>query len=348
MERLASGKRINSAMDDAAGLAITHKLESKITGLDQAVRNANDGLSLIGVAEGAMEEVSSMLKRMKELSTQAVNDTYSTADRASMNTEFTALRDEIERISTKTDYNGTSVLNATTTQNFQVGDAASDTISLVLQDMGKSSIGGGADSVTQTASIATTAAGVSTHTMAAALTTDSSLKIEVNGVELTQAWDTDVATTLTKMGVQIAAVSGVSAVTAGTGAAAATTTMAITATAGTTIGAMQEVTSGGNISTQTITTSALATTALTNIDEAIADVDSYRGVLGATANQLQHTVSNLMSRSEHQTAAKSRIEDADFAVESANLAKAQVLQQAGTAMLAQANASGQGVLSLLK
>ena len=348
MERLASGKRINSAMDDAAGLAITHKLESKITGLDQAVRNANDGLSLIGVAEGAMEEVSSMLKRMKELSTQAVNDTYSTADRASMNTEFTALRDEIERISTKTDYNGTSVLNATTTQNFQVGDAASDTISLVLQDMGKSSIGGGADSVTQTASIATSAVGVSTHTMAAALTTDSSLKIEVNGVELTQAWDTDVATTLTKMGVQIAAVSGVSAVTAGTGAAAATTTMAITATAGTTIGAMQEVTSGGNISTQTITTSALATTALTNIDEAIADVDSYRGVLGATANQLQHTVSNLMSRSEHQTAAKSRIEDADFAVESANLAKAQVLQQAGTAMLAQANASGQGVLSLLK
>ena len=348
MERLSSGKRINSAMDDAAGLAITHKLESKITGLDQGIRNANDGLSLIGVAEGALEELGSMLNRMKELATQSSNATYTAADRTAMNNEFTALRDEIDRVHSKTDFNEVNVLNSTNTIKFQVGDADGDTISLTLQDMGKSSIGGAADTVTQTAGVAATAAGVSTHTMATALTTNSSLSITVNGVELTQAWDTDVATTLTKMGVQISGVAGVSAVTAGTGANAAATTMAITATAGTSIGAMQEITPGGTIASQTITSVALANTAITNIDEAIKDVDSYRAALGAVANQLDHTVSNLMSRSDHQSAAKSRIEDTDFATESANLAKAQVLQQAGTAMLAQANAATQNVLSLLK
>jgi flagellin len=346
MERLSSGKRINSAMDDAAGLAIAHKLESKVTGLNQSVRNANDGISMVGVAEGALDEISNMLNRMKELSVQAVNDSYSAADRASVNTEFTALRDEIERISTTTDYNGVSILNSSTAITIQVGDASGDTISITPQDMGKASIGGGADTVNDTSSVATTALGVSTHTTGAAMASGKSYKITIDGTELTQAFDTDASTTMTKMGVQILALSSVSAITAGDGSSGST--MAITATVGSSVGALQIVTPGGNIGSQTITTSALASTSITNIDAAIADVDSYRGALGAVASQLSHAVSNLMSRSEHQSSALSRIEDTDFAVESANLAKAQVLQQAGTAMLAQANASGQGVLSLLK
>ena len=244
MERLSSGKRINSAMDDAAGLALVHGLDSKITGLNQAVRNANDGISLIAVAEGAMEEISSMLNRMKELAVQAVNDTYSATDRDSMDLEFQALAVEITRIADDTDFNGIKVANSATVLKIQVGDDASDTISV-----------------------------------------------------------TPILMTATTLGV------------------------------------------ASTIDLQDDTNAPLAVTA---VDTAIAALDTQRGKLGAVANTLEYTVSNLMSRIEHQSGARSRIEDTDFATESANLAKAQVLQQAGTAMLAQANASGQGVLSLLK
>ncbi|MGY8862895.1 MAG: flagellin N-terminal helical domain-containing protein [Pseudomonadales bacterium] len=245
MERLASGSRINSAMDDAAGLAITHKLDAKITGLNQGVRNANDGISMIHVAEGALEEISSILGRMKELTVQASNGTYSSDDLAAMSEEFVQLHGEITRMSDSTDFNETSVIGASATIAIQVGDSntpSSDQISFS--------------------------------------TTDSN-------------------------------------------AAALSVNIAIT-------------------------TGTLALAANAKVDAAIATVDTQRSELGAVANRLEFAVNNLMSRSEHQSAARSRIEDTDFAVESANLAKNQVLQQAGTAMLAQANASGQGVLSLLK
>ena len=243
MERLASGKRINSAMDDAAGIAVTHKLDAKITGLNQAVRNGNDGISMIKVAEGALEEISGILDRMKELTVQAANGTYATVGLAAMSAEFVALYTEMTRITTSTDFNGTAVIGASATIAIQVGDTnttANDQISLV--------------------------------------TTDS----------------------------------------ANTALSVAITTVTL----------------------------ALAANAL--VDLAIGIVDTQRGVLGATGNRLEFAVNNLMSRAENQSAARSRIEDTDFAVESANLAKNQVLQQAGTAMLAQANASSQGVLSLLK
>ena len=242
MERLASGKRINSAMDDAAGLAVTHKLDAKITGLNQAVRNGNDGISMIKVAEGALEEISGILDRMKELTVQGSNGTYATADLAAMSTEFVALYNEMTRITDSTDFNGTAVIGATATISFRVGDsnATTDKIDLATTDSANGSLG------------------------------------------------------------------------------------------------------------ITITTITLALAANAKVDAAIGIVDTQRGVLGATANRLEFAVNNLMSRSENQSAARSRIEDTDFAVESANLAKNQVLQQAGTAMLAQANASGQGVLTLLK
>ena len=253
MERLSSGKRINSAMDDAAGLTIAHSLDAKVTSLNQAARNANDGVSLINLAEGALDQVSAMLTRMRELAVQAINGTYSQTDRSNMNSEFGALSDEITRISDNTKFNGTAVIGAAATLTFQVGHTASDTITLTTVDMGAGAIGSGAVVSAQAIYAATAASSV------------------------------------TK-----------------------------------------------------------AQTALSVIDGAIQDVDGYRATLGATANRLEHSAANLMTRVENQMAARSRIEDADYAVEAANLARAQVLQQAGTAMLSQANASTQTVLSLLK
>jgi flagellin len=241
MERLASGKRINSAMDDAAGQAVVHKLDAKITGLNQAVRNGNDGISLIKVAEGALEEISGILNRMKELSVQASNGTYATQDLAAMTAEFLAMYTEMTRITDATDFNGTAVIGASANILIQVGDSTTnDTITIATTDSANAAL---------------------------------------------------------------------------------------------------------NVSLGTV---ALATSANIMIDSAIVTLDTQRGALGAVANSLEFAVSNLMNRSENQAAARSRIEDTDFAIESANLAKNQVLQQAGTAMLAQANASSQGVLSLLK
>jgi flagellin len=250
MERLSSGKRINSAMDDAAGLTIAHSLDAKVSSLNMAARNANDGISLINLAEGALDEVTTMLIRMRELATQSINGTYSSADRTNLNLEYQALATEITRISDNTFFNGISVIGASANVTFQVGHSSSDTITVVAKNMAASAIG-------------STVALVSTN------------------------------------------IAAVSATNGSTGA-------------------------------------------LGVIDAAIADVDNYRATLGAAANRLEHSANNLYTRIENQMAAKSRIEDADYAVESANLARAQVLQQAGTAMLAQANASTQNVLSLLK
>jgi len=255
MERLSSGKRINSAMDDAAGLTIAHSLDAKVSSLNMAARNANDGISLINLAEGALDEVTTMLIRMRELAVQSINGTYASADRTNLNSEFDALATEITRISDNTFFNGISVIGASANVTFQVGHSSTDTIALVTKDMAAEAIGSG-----------------------------------------TPAFN---------------------------------------------VGSLSIASVGG-------TSSAFAAGSLAVLDQAIADVDNYRATLGATANRLEHSANNLYTRVENQMAAKSRIEDADYAVESANLARAQVLQQAGTAMLAQANASTQNVLSLLK
>jgi len=258
MERLSSGKRINSAMEDAAGLTIAHSLETKIKSLEVAARNANDAISLIHLAEGAMDAVSAMLVRMRELATQALNGTYSETDRGNLDKEFIQLKAEITRIAENTYFNGISVIGTAATLNFQIGYEASDKISLTTKDMSADQIG------------ATTSGG---------------------------------STVLASLNVAVL--------------------------------------ENGN-------GTADAAKALDSVDKALSEVDAYRVDMGAVANRLDHSVENLYSRIEQQTAAKSRIQDADYAVESANLARAQVLQQAGTAMLAQANASTQNVLSLLK
>jgi len=267
MERLSSGKRINSAMDDAAGLTIAHSLDSKIASLNQAVRNANDGIAMINLAEGAMDEISSMLTRMKELATQSLNGTYGTQDRTNLNLEYQALSAAITDIAEATTFNTVKVLNsgdggfAGASISFQIGDSTADTISVKFRDMSDDVLGVG------------------------------------NGTDAnSDGFDDGMTTTL----------------------------------------ASTDILTGNG------------STAISAVNGAIAKVDTYRATLGAAANRMEHAAANLMSRVENQSAARSRIQDADYAVESANLAKNQVLQQAGSAMLAQANASTANILSLLK
>ena len=456
MERLASGKRINSAMDDSAGLAISHSLESKISSMNQGIRNANDGISMLQTAEGALEETSSMLNRMKELATQASSGSYSSSDRIALNAEFQALASAITSIASETDFNGTNMLNSTSKVSFQVGDGATDNVSMQFQQMKASDLAvfdtGSAVTELATAAITTahttTSLPVSTFTITTAPAAESkSLEMDVSGVTYTQKFDTDAATTMQKLAASITAendnihatasatVLTLTSLTAGEGwtstglkvfsdsvAVAGTTIYAETTVNGpttkqvgthtlsatsavnetitvningtefsqdfvtdgattmlalasqindgttnlsavgtsSTVLTLSSTLAGADFTTgamertanfagsASILTASGATAAMSAVDESIVQVDSYRSELGAVANRLDHTVSNLMNRVENQSAAKSRIADTDFAVESANLAKAQVLQQAGTAMLAQANASGQSVLSLLK
>jgi flagellin len=355
MERLSSGKRINSAMDDAAGLTIAHSLDGKIAGLNQAVRNANDGIAMINLAEGAMEEVSSMLTRMKELATQAMNGTYSSSDLANLNKEFQALSSEMERISKVTVFNGVDVLDSTTTMNFQVGDTASDKISLALQKTGNQFIGGHTTAAA-TSSVSdgdTTSIESFPHTLAAtksavfssvSVSHGQQLQVAIGDTTYKVDFNTSASETVTDLKnlIDKANLSGLTVT-----ASSDDLTFALAEGADSlSLGKVETLT--GAISVQSIDTAAHASASLAGINQAIQDIDSYRATMGAVANRMEHASTNLMSRVEHQSAARSRIQDADYAVESANLAKAQVLQQAGTAMLSQANASTQNVLSLLK
>jgi len=247
LERLSSGLRINRAKDDAAGLAISERLTSQIRGLNQAVRNANDGISLIQTAEGALSEVENSLQRMRELAVQAKNGTYNDSDRESLNDEFDALATEITRITDVTEFNNINLLGQASVISLQVGWE------------------GGANNV-----------------------------INVSAADINAG-------------------SGVTDVVGGT-----------------------------------ISTLAGASAALSNLTVAIDYVSSKRADFGAIQNRLESAVRNMENVAENQSAARSRVLDADFARETANLTRTQILQQAGTAMLAQANSMPQNVLSLLR
>lgn len=357
MERLSSGKRINSAMDDAAGLTIAHSLDGKIAGLNQAVRNANDGIAFINLAEGALEEVSSMLTRMQELATQAANGTYSTSDRANLNKEFEQLTDEITRISENTFFNGVNVINTDATMSFQVGDTASDKIEVTLQRMGSAYIGANNPTIASTTLVKDTATEIGGNSV----TFTDELRIRVGDHTFTQAYlDNDGTGAVSKANHNATLDALAAQINSKIGAGTVVVTDATDISASATAGKLEITVDSFStldryaqdtttyLTSQDIKTSAAAIEAITSINKSIQDVDSFRASLGATANRMEHASTNLMSRVEHQSAARSRIQDADYAVESANLAKAQVLQQAGTAMLSQANASTQNVLSLLK
>lgn len=251
MERLSTGRRINSAGDDAAGLAIASKFTAQIRGLNQAVRNANDAISMIQTAEGATNEISNMLQRMRELAVQAASDTNSTSDRSSLQAEFVALRNEINRVAVTTQWNGFNVLDGTTgsggTVSFQIGtnSSANNSVSATFNNFATSGL-----------------------------------------------------------------LSGISA---------------------------------SSIASQSGASSAISAT-LT----AINSIDEKRGNMGALINRFQYTIANLTNIATNAAVSRSRIQDTDYGIETSNLARAQIIQQAATAMLAQANQQPQTVLTLLK
>lgn len=246
MEQLSTGKRINTAADDAAGLAIASRMQAQIRGLNQGIRNANDAVSMIQTAEGATKEISNMLERMRELAVQAANDTYGTEDRAAIQTEVDQLEEEITRIATNTEWNGKKILGADAQQyTYQVGSGSTTTSSVSLTFDAMS---------------------------AGALTVDSLSMVS--------------------------------------------------------FGSAQE--------------------AISKLDVAIQAVDTFRATLGAKINRMNSAADNLANVSMNTAASRSRIEDADYALATTELARTQIIQQAATAMLAQANQQPQSVLSLLK
>jgi flagellin len=474
MQRLSSGLRINSAKDDAAGLAITDRMTSQIRGLNQAVRNANDGISLAQTAEGSLQETSNILQRMRELSIQSANDTNSDSDRANIQKEVTQLQSEINRIAEQTSFNGKAILDGSfSTAKFHVGAFADQTISVgigsakgdvmgayavttsgtatatstgtdradapnlvdaqvltITGDLGSSDVtlGGGeaaseiatsvnavqtdtgvtASAVTKARIQTVTAIGNQSFTL---LSQDSSGTV---GTAATISFSLTATTDLTNLADAINAKTGDTGITAELAADKTTVTLtnangddivienALEGAAsgpvfsvqglnsdGTTSGAAvalsdaaladdsarvtgdvtYNATSTFSVSTDTtgllfssasnaglltsvddidVSSQSGANAALSVIDAALSFISNTRADLGAVQNRMESTISNLSNISENVSAARSRVQDADFALETANLTRSQILQQAGTAMLSQANSSPQSVLSLLQ
>jgi flagellin len=364
MERLSSGSRINSATDDAAGLAISDRMTSQINGLTQAVRNASDAMSLGQTAEGALDESTAILQRMRDLSVQSVNDTNTSTDRAAMQSEVAELQTELTRIGNSSSFNEQTLLDGSfTAKTFQIGHQGGDTLSLTINDMRSTALGAlaagtiTAATITKTAGTTGAAAVVSSTISAAAVSGDIlSFSVDRAGTATTFSHTYTAAATVDEAADAFVTANSTAASTAGwtlTNESNGTVTFTNTAGAAALVVSSSTVTATQRtvqtaVGSADISTAAGATSALTSIDAAIKEVGQERATLGAFQNRLEHTVSNLQSMVENTSAARSRIADADFAVESANLAKNQVLQQAGTAMLSQANASTQNVLSLLK
>ena len=274
MQRLSSGMRVNSAKDDAAGLAIAERMNTQVRGMAVAIRNANDGISFAQTAEGALGKVGDMLQRMRELAVQSANGTNNADDRTALNNEFALLQQEITRLSSNTNFNGNPVLTGSTATTFQVGANATSNDVITMT---------GADILTTTV-----AAGTNQGALA----------------DVADATKTDILNT---------------------GAAGTGSTYDIYAPG--TQGALDSV---------------------AKIDLALAQVNTARSTFGAAQNRFDAVISSLQVSVESQSAARSRIMDADYASETANLSRAQILQQAGNAMVSQANQLPQQVLALLR
>ncbi len=283
LEKLSSGLRINRAADDAAGLAISEKMRGQIRGLNQAVRNAQDGISLIQTAEGAMNETHSILQRMRELAVQAANDTLTQDDRNQIQREINQLTEEVQRIGVTTEFNTQRLIDGSyANKQFQIGANQSQTLTVSVGDMRAASVD------------AATGAVQDNSALRLALSTGS------NTTQITLVY----------------------------------------------------INSSGQLATATayaatVTSQADAQSAITRFDTAINNVSTERARLGAYQNRLEHTISNLGVAAENLTAAESRIRDVDMAQEMMAFTKSQIIMQAGTAMLAQANMMPQSVLKLL-
>lgn len=358
LQRLSSGLRINSAKDDAAGLAISERFTTQIRGLNQATRNANDGISLVQTAESALGEVTNNLQRIRELAVQSRNATNSQSDRDALNTEAQQLMSEINRVASQTSFNGVKLLDGSfTNQAFQVGANAGETISVASIVNANSTSLGTYDRASVTGAAATTFTAIT----AGDLTIDGG---NGNGAISVGAVGVDSSATERAGGIRDA----VNSVSDQTGVYAVNdtaTTVTLVSTSGTGItiahaGATSTVATTGLTAATTATSSntgfaslslssvAGADTAMQSMSAALDAVNSARASLGSYQRRFESVVSSLQNASESMTASRSRIQDADFAAETANLTRAQILQQAGTAMLAQANSAPQNVLSLLR
>jgi flagellin len=363
MQRLSSGLRINSAKDDAAGLAISDRMTAQIRGLNQAARNANDGISLAQTAEGALQESTNLLQRIRELAVQSANDTNSTSDRASLNDEVSQLVEELDRIAQTTEFNGTNVIDGTLSNAvFQVGANAgsNQTISFGVESAQAADLGTAGDEViaaatatgsfsdlTFTADAAGSTANatytiVANQSAATASSTSATFTASNNTITVTLGTTTGQDAASVVATAVAGALSGVS-VSAATGAAAWTAASdgSVTLSGG----SDQIVTTA--VADITIATREGAQSAISSVDKALEDVDNIRGGLGAVQNRFESTIANLNNVAENLSAARSRILDADIAQETSNMTKQNILQQAGVSILAQANQAPQLALSLL-
>jgi flagellin len=355
MEKLSSGLRINRAGDDAAGLAISEKMRGQIRGLDQASRNAQDGISLIQTTEGALNETHSILQRMRELAVQSSNDTNTDTDRKELQKEVNQLASEISRIGDNTEFNTKNLLDGSFEGTFQIGANEGQNLTLGVNDMRA-----GALNVINAAAITSVDAGTTNLNSV----NNAGLDILVTGsytTEVTAAGDvtlkdsdgTTIGTgTLADGGTDVTiTVSDTTKLVDPAGTATFQLGISDTdATAGI-------ATQAGTISIETvaagdgginINTQANADTAITKINSAIETVSAERSKLGATQNRLEHTINNLGTSAENLTAAESRVRDVDMAKEMMTQTKNSILSQAAQAMLAQSNQMPQGVLQLLR
>ena len=335
IERLSSGLKINSASDDAAGEAIANRMTSQISGLDQASSNASDGISLAQTTEGALDQVNDNLQRIRELSVQAANGTNSQSDLQSIQDEITQRLDEIDRISSQTSFNGVDVLSKDQTITIQVGANDGETIDIKLSEINSSTLG---------------LSGFNVNGYDGSLTT-ASVEDEAGA-----------SMTLSSTNVTIKDASGTS-ISYGSGSTAGTLVQDDDGDYFLQVGSgstatyyAADVTVDGSGSTATVSVSVdtdnavtkKSTNTLTTLDAALNTVDSMRSDLGAVQNRFDSAISNISTTETNLTSARSGIQDVDYATEVSSMTSAQILQQAGTSVLAQANSMPQQMLSLLQ
>jgi flagellin len=349
IQRLSTGLRVNSAKDDAAGLSIAERMNSQVRGLNVAARNANDGVSLAQTAEGALGKVGDMVQRIRELAVQSSNATNSSGDRGALQQEVSQLKAEIDRVSQSTNFNGTKLLDGSfTAAKFQVGANAGEDITIAsITNSQLAGMGVVNRASTQSSTAITT------------LTATSLGDLTVNGTDIGVL--AVAGTTQERQAQVVDAINRVSTTT-GVGAffdaqnnkivMTSSSTITLTGAAGASVGfvAADSATAAASANMASLDVSSYggAQLAIQQADAALTQVNGARAQLGAVQSRFENAVANIQIASENTTAARSRIMDTDFAAETANLTRSQILQQAGNAMLSQANQLPQQVLSLLR
>ncbi|MEQ5118902.1 FliC/FljB family flagellin [Morganella morganii] len=342
IERLSSGSRINSAKDDAAGQAIANRFTANVKGLTQAARNANDGISIAQTAEGAVNEINDNLQRIRELTVQAKNSTNSASDTSSIQAEVTDRLAEIQRISDQTQFNGIKVLASDNEMSFQVGANDGEVIDLKMDQINLKTLGVDNFKVPQKDTVLKTGTAVTDvaelKKLAGNTDKDTTFAIGKDAAKTPAALEIFE----TESGSLVAKDSDGKFYNVKQDSVTDATTKKTTVT----LNMGEEI--GGRVGTKADLKTAVDDKSLKTLDDALTKVDTYRSKLGAFQNRMQSTINNLNNSVNNLSAARSRIQDADFATEVSNMSRGQILQQAGTAVLAQANQVPQGVLSLLR